>query len=517
LHSCKSSKPHGRSVFLALMGTALLVAAAFAPAAQARTEAFQPLASSPAPLTALVLDPTSNLLYAQEDDGEKFFVYDPRTNVWSERAEAPIDSGNNGGAAYLNGKIYVVYTGNADEMSVYDIASNSWTTIENPLEEGTADITAGNGKLYLAISKEFVQLDPATGIATPLADPPNFDSAECDEGFENWGGLVFAGSKIYGHQGNGCAGFAVYDIAANSWTELPLAPKVELEPGDDPESAVLGSAIDPITNTYITAGPYAGKSLFRYDIEAGTWSIATLPFEVEDNGMAYVPLPGYAGVYIIQGEGEGTTGFTRYTERNSADLTPSISAAATHSVKGGSIAYSIQVKNNGPERASGVVLSDPLPAGSKLVSAETSQGTCTATTTVTCNLDLLKSGASASLTIKLQTGFGKVTNTATVTSLASDTNGANDSATAVSNIPRPCVVPKLRGKRLKKAKKALRKAHCKPGKVAHRFSRKVKKGRVIRGAKHRGSKLKTGSKVKLTVSKGPKPVHKTHRNSKAHG
>ena len=44
--------------------------------------------------------------------------------------------------------------------------------------------------------------------------------------------------------------------------------------------------------------------------------------------------------------------------------------------RGGKITYSIQVKNNGPERAGGVVLSDPLPAGTKLVSATTSQGTC---------------------------------------------------------------------------------------------------------------------------------------------
>lgn len=121
----------------------------------------------------------------------------------------------------------------------------------------------------------------------------------------------------------------------------------------------------------------------------------------------------------------------------------------------------------------------------------------------------MRSGASASLTVKVTANAGKVTNTATVASQAVDTNHANDSSTVVTTVPKPCVVPKLKGLSLKKAKKALRKAHCKPGKVAHRSSGKIKKGRVIRGGKHRGAKLPAGSKVKLVVSRGAK--HKAHR------
>src|SRR5437868_7023942 len=114
---------------------ALMVVAAFASRAEARSESFTPLASSVAPLTALTSDPATGLIYAQEDDGTKFFRYDPRTNVWTELAPAPVDSGNNGGSALLNGRIYVVYTENSS-MTVYDIGSNSWTTIESPITEG---------------------------------------------------------------------------------------------------------------------------------------------------------------------------------------------------------------------------------------------------------------------------------------------------------------------------------------------------------------------------------------------
>ena len=485
-----------------MTGFALLLAGMFAPGAQARISGFQALAPSPVPLTAVATDPGTGLVYAQENRGTSFFVYDPRTNAWTERAEAPLDSGNNGGAAYLDGKIYVSYTHQEEELSVYDIASDSWTTIKNPLEEGTADITAGNGNLYLAVFRKFVKYDPATGTVTSLADPPAFLAAECsDEGFEKWGGLQFDGGKIYGHQGNGCSGFAVYDIAANTWSELPLAPEVETGP-EEFEGPVAGSALDPVTDTYLTYGPYEGETLYRFDLEAGSWSTSQLPFEVDDGGMAYVNLPGLEGVYMIQGE-EGIE-FTRYTEKNEADLSPSISAGVVGTSTGGEITYTVQVKNNGPERAGGVTLSDPLPAGASLISAGTSQGTCSGTTTLTCSLGVLRAGASADLTIKLKSGFGTFTNTVTAASQAEDKNHGNDSASVAATVPRPCVVPKLKKLRLKKAKKALRNAQCKPGKVVHRHSAKIKKGRLIRGGKKRGTVLGTGQKVKLVVSSGPK-------------
>jgi uncharacterized repeat protein (TIGR01451 family) len=436
-------------------------------------------------------------MYAQEDGGTSFFRYDPRTNAWTELAPSPLSSGNNGGAAFLGGKVYIAYTGNATDLAVYDIASDSWSTIDNPLAEGTGDIVAGNGRLYLVVNTEFLVYDPTTEIATPLADAPDFIPAECGPGFERWGGLQVVDGKIYGHQGDGCTGFAVYDIAGNSWQELPLAPETLAEDGTEPEGPLLGSAFDPITNTYITYGTYGGKTLYRFDIEAGAWSTGTLPFAVDDGGMAYVALPGLEGVYMIQGE-EGTA-FARYSEHNLTDLAPMMSARTG---KGGQIAYSIQVKNNGPERASGVVLSNPLPARTKLLSMATSQGSCAGTSILSCNLGLLRSGASASLTIKLKASLRKVTNSATVSSQAVDSNVGNDSVKVVS---KQCVVPKLRTRSLKGAKKALRKANCKPGKVSSRHSSKPE-GKVIRGSKSRGKVLPAGTKVKLVVSSGPKPA-----------
>jgi hypothetical protein len=66
-----------------------------------------------------------------------------------------------------------------------------------------------------------------------------------------------------------------------------------------------------------------------------------------------------------------------------------------------------------------------------------------------------------------------------------------------------CVVPKLKGKRLSAAKRALARAHCRSGKVTRKFS-KAKKGRVISQKPGPGKHLPAGTKVSLALSKGKK-------------
>jgi alpha-tubulin suppressor-like RCC1 family protein len=67
-----------------------------------------------------------------------------------------------------------------------------------------------------------------------------------------------------------------------------------------------------------------------------------------------------------------------------------------------------------------------------------------------------------------------------------------------------CVVPKVKGKKLAAAKKAITKAHCSVGKITKAFSKKVKKGRVISQKPRPGTTLPAASLVALRVSKGPR-------------
>lgn len=98
---------------------------------------------------------------------------------------------------------------------------------------------------------------------------------------------------------------------------------------------------------------------------------------------------------------------------------------------GGQATFTIGITNNGPSNAPNVVVTDTVPAGTSFVSATPAQGSCSGTTTITCNLGTLNSGASASISLVVQitTGSGMITNTAVGESDLIDPTPASASAT----------------------------------------------------------------------------------------
>jgi hypothetical protein len=66
-----------------------------------------------------------------------------------------------------------------------------------------------------------------------------------------------------------------------------------------------------------------------------------------------------------------------------------------------------------------------------------------------------------------------------------------------------CVVPKLRGKKLKSARRMLGRADCKVGKVTRRAGKPSQAGKVLKQSAKPGKVLASGSKVILTVGKKP--------------
>jgi uncharacterized repeat protein (TIGR01451 family) len=105
------------------------------------------------------------------------------------------------------------------------------------------------------------------------------------------------------------------------------------------------------------------------------------------------------------------------------------------------LTYHLTVTNNGagslPATTSGVTLTDPLPAGVVLVSATPSRGSCSGTTTVTCQLGIFPSGASATVDIVAHVSTstsGTWTNTAMVSAITSDTKANNNTATTTTTV-----------------------------------------------------------------------------------
>jgi uncharacterized repeat protein (TIGR01451 family) len=97
-------------------------------------------------------------------------------------------------------------------------------------------------------------------------------------------------------------------------------------------------------------------------------------------------------------------------------------------------AYSLLVGNLGGSTATSVTVTDTLPVGTSLVSAITSQGSCSGTTTVTCSLGTIFFGQGpVQVILVVSTGGSTVSpmiNTATVSSAVTDPNPANNQSTA---------------------------------------------------------------------------------------
>jgi hypothetical protein len=73
-----------------------------------------------------------------------------------------------------------------------------------------------------------------------------------------------------------------------------------------------------------------------------------------------------------------------------------------------------------------------------------------------------------------------------------------------ASFARECVVPKVKDKRLKAAKRAIKAHECRVGRIRHAFSKKVKKGHVISQRPKPHKLLTRGARVKLVVSRGKK-------------
>lgn len=114
-----------------------------------------------------------------------------------------------------------------------------------------------------------------------------------------------------------------------------------------------------------------------------------------------------------------------------------------------SLAYTITARNNGPNTATNVVITDTLPASVDFVSFSTTQGSCMRSgSVITCNLGTIGVGQVVTVQIVVTPRTpGTITNSVTGTSTEVDTNPANNTATQPTLIlgAAPTAVPTFSG------------------------------------------------------------------------
>lgn len=119
----------------------------------------------------------------------------------------------------------------------------------------------------------------------------------------------------------------------------------------------------------------------------------------------------------------------------SADLSLTKTASPNPGQVGLGLSYRITATNNGPAAATNLTVTDTLPSGVAFVSATATQGNCSGTGPVNCNLGSLAVGASAIFTIVVTPSSpGQITNSATVSASQSDFDSTNNTASTTTVI-----------------------------------------------------------------------------------
>ncbi|MEY2410493.1 MAG: hypothetical protein QOF48_3163 [Verrucomicrobiota bacterium] len=127
-----------------------------------------------------------------------------------------------------------------------------------------------------------------------------------------------------------------------------------------------------------------------------------------------------------------------------ADLAISIVASPSTASVNGSITYTLTITNRGPNNASGVTITNTLPAGVTFVAAGASQGGCSESGgVVSCSLGAIASlgQASAIIIVTTPAGVAPLTDTALVAATSpTDLNLANNQVTIVTDNINPLFI-----------------------------------------------------------------------------
>jgi len=180
------------------------------------------------------------------------------------------------------------------------------------------------------------------------------------------------------------------------------------------EDSWFALSLDPNGSSF-WAGDFITGDIYRFNIATGAIEVGPFPTcgTACMFGIAAMPAPPPTDVALTKTDG-------------------------VEAVRAGDVTtYTLVARNNGPAQATSVSISDPLPAGTRFVSAPD----CTlASGVVTCNIGRLAAGAAATRSIAVVVNVDRttpMTNTATVSLAETDLAPANNTATDTDVVTPP--------------------------------------------------------------------------------
>jgi uncharacterized repeat protein (TIGR01451 family) len=315
--------------------------------------------------------------------------------------------------------------------------------------DGTGSITF---KLYSAPDCDSSVLDTETvdGISAngTYSTPTGFQIANA--GTYYWV-ASFSGDSNNNAFTSGCNDEPV-GVAPNSPS---IATKLSKETGNDGvvvhDSATMsGQTVD--AGGTVTYSVYSDIGCTNKVADGGTVTVAD--GVVPDSNNVTFDNPGtYYWQAKYSGDGDNKAAMSPCTDEQLV-VSPQIDLAVTkvgspNPVElGSNITWTMVVTNNGPDTATGVTISDPMPTGNTYVSASATQGSCTGGAILTCSLDTIPAKGTVTITlVTTPTAVGTVTNTVTVVGNETETDTTNNTASASVVVnqftspppPHPCI------------------------------------------------------------------------------
>jgi uncharacterized repeat protein (TIGR01451 family)/CSLREA domain-containing protein len=341
---------------------------------------------------------------------------------------------------------------------------------ESEISDSTFDRNTGGAIAHFRSVRSFAGGDTMTVTnSTIVANTQPAQSAE-GGGIANRSQVTVSNSTIVGNSTAGKGG-GLYNGGTATLSNVTLAGNAASTGGNVftdlfllSPMALTTSAVNTIFAGATSGGNCAGKLTSQgHNLEDGTSCALTGPGDLSNQNPMLAPLADNGGPTLTQALIPGSPaidaggspcpakdqrGVNRpagagcdigaYEFAISADLTVTLAAAPAQLKIGEQVTYTATVTNKGPNSATGIALTNALPAGATLVSVRPSRGSCTSTGAVVCALGELADQATATVTIvATPTAAGTLRDSVSVRALQVDPDATNNTARADAVVTAP--------------------------------------------------------------------------------